>query len=162
METTSTAVMLIPDAAYIAARPKTKAHHLTVAYFGKDVPTEQVARLRSSITTIKQSVSGPIAGRANGIGIFNAGEDGFVVVDLIDGIGTFRVRSLLENLYGGTGTGGLRIDYSHGFTPHMTREYIAKEDDFYAAISGDDIDDIDFQFVAIGVWSGNERYEITL
>lgn len=163
---TSTTVMLIPDAAYIAARPKTKNHHLTVAYFGKDLPPAQVARLRNATNTIKRSLTGPIQAKANGIGIFDAGNDGYAVVDLIDGIGTLKVRSLYENLFGSSqgsyATNQLRIDYTHGFTPHITREYLVKEDEFYAEIGGDMIDSIEFQFVALGVWSGNERYEITL
>ena len=153
--------MLIPDRTYTRARPKTKDHHLSVAFFGVDLRPELVADLRGVCRLVASRINGPIAAEANGIGIFNANNDGFAVVDLIDGIGTLMVRNMFEDVYRNS-TSGLQIDTTHGFTPHITREYLSKEDEFYASIDPGQIDDLEFNFIAIGVWSGNERYEVSL
>lgn len=154
------AIMLIPDDTYVKARPKVKDHHLTVAFYGpitSDMRKSQ-SSMRELVTRIARYPEGPITAKANGIGIFNAGSDGVAVVDLIDGIGTFRMRSAVE----ANRSMFWPIDYTHGFTPHMTREYLSREDDFYAEIGADMIDDLDFQFVALGLWFGDERYEVEL
>lgn len=154
------AIMLVPDETYKAARPKTKDHHLTVAFYGpitSDLRKHQ-ASMRDMVQRTARMFGGPIAARANGIGLFNAGSDGVAVVDLIDGIGTLRARMAFEsynNIF-------WSIDRTHGFTPHITREYLAREDDFYAEIGADMIDDLSFNFVALGLWFGAERYEIEL
>lgn len=162
---TNAFIMLIPDSTYVAARPKTKEHHLTIACMR---PTEDehtkagIARLHNTVQMLAR-FDAPIPGRANGVGVFNAGQDGFAVVDLIDGIGTFNVRAKVESLFGGRELDGVAIDYTHGFTPHMTREYLSPEDDFYAEIGPDMIDNVQFNFVAIGLWWGdNQRYEVAL
>lgn len=161
----SVTIMLIPSTKYIEARPKTRDHHLTVAYFGRSSETNQktLTRLRNTVDMLARFASGPIPGKANGIGVFNAGADGIAVVDLIDGIGTFKIRAQIENLYGGgQSLDGAAIDYTHGFTPHITREYLGREDDFYGEISPDMIDDIEFTFDAIGLWHGEQKYEVSL
>lgn len=154
--------MLIPDHSYIKARPNVKEHHLTVAYFGRAsaLAPDHLRLLNSAVASLAHE-TGPIPAKANGIGVFNAGQDGYAVVDLIDGIGTFKMRAKVENLFGG-GLHGLSIDYTHGFTPHMTREYLSKTDDFYAEIHPDMIDDLEFTFTALGFWYGENRYEVTL
>ncbi len=158
----SVTIMLIPDKTYRDARPKTKEHHLTVAYFGKlsDLGVAGVRRLRMTVEGIAAHAGGPIAAKANGIGVFRNGDE-YALVDLIDGIGTFQTRAKVENVYGGTGT-GIRVDYTHGFTPHITREYLSADDDFYAVAHGDLIDGIEFTFEAIGLWAGDTKYEVSL
>lgn len=163
----SATIMLIPDASYTSQRPKIKDHHLTVAYFGPctDLDERAKSRLTSTVHSLAQAAGGPIPAVANGIGLFDAGKDGFAVVDLIDGIGTFRVRMGIENLFGpryGYELDNVRVDYRHGFTPHITREYLDREDEFYGEIQPGDIDQIKFNFVAIGFWCGDNRYEISL
>lgn len=155
------AIMLIPDDTYIRARPKTKDHHLTVASYGSITSNmrKSQASMRDMVNRVARRFEGPIAVRSNGIGLFNAGNDGVAVVDLIDGIGTFRVRSAIESHNNDM---FWPIDYTHGFTPHMTREFLAREDDFYAEIGADMIDDLEFKFVALGLWFGDERYEVEL
>ena len=164
----SATIMLIPDNAYKAARPRTKDHHLTVAHFGRasELTPSGIARLRDTVSTLARFAGGPIDALANGIGAFNAGRDGIAVVDLIDGIGTFRVRSRIENLFGDARMGysldNVRVNYKHGFTPHITREYLDREDDFYGEITPDLIDDFEFKFIAVGLWHGDQRYEVSL
>lgn len=158
-------MMLLPDDTYRQARPKTDDHHLTIAHFGKaaDITTDGIARLRAAVQMLGRFTGGPISAKANGIGVFNAGQDGFAVVDLIDGIGTFNVRSRIENLFGRpAGLDGVTINYQHGFTPHMTREYLTHEDGFYAEVSPDMIDNIEFKFIAVGLWHNDQRYEVAL
>lgn len=162
-----TYVMLIPDDTYMASRPKIKDHHLSLAYFG-DTESEATTRLRRSIERWAYELGGPIPVRANGIGMFDAGADGVAVVDLIDGIGTLKARMMVEATYGGPygKRVGVEINYTHGFTPHITREYLAPEDDFYAEICVDMVPKLDFNFVAIGVWTGSvsdtTKYEVEL
>jgi len=162
-----TTIMLIPGPEYTSKRTKIKDHHLTVAYFGRDVTDGGKAALRRTIERIAYQIGGPIPAKANGIGMFDGGADGVAVVDLIDGIGTFRVRSMVEATFGGPY--GIRvgapIDYTHGFTPHITREYLDPEDDFYAEICVDMVPSVDFNFIAIGVWGGKDedtKYEVEL
>ena len=162
----SVTIMLIPSKEYIAARPKTKDHHLTVAYFGPSstMKDNSIARLRNTVELIGRFAKGPIPARANGVGIFKAGLDGYAIVDLIDGIGTFEVRQQVENLFGRRKTGyvldGVQVDYTHGFTPHITREFLS--DDFYASVHADQIGDFEFEFVAVGLWHGDQKYEVSL
>lgn len=164
-------IMLIPDSTYMDARPKITSHHLTVACFGKtaNISASGIARLRSTVQMLARFSGGPISAKANGVGVFDAGIDGYAVVDLIDGMGTFDIRSKIENLYGGPnlqgfspGLDGVSIDRLHGFTPHMTREYLSKEDDFYAEITPDMIDNTSFKFIAIGLWHDDQKYEVAL
>lgn len=160
--TSSACIMLLPDETYVNARPNMKDHHLTVAFFGscREIPESDLARLRSTVNLVARQFE-PIPARANGVGLFDAGRDGFALVDLIDGIGTFKVRTVLERLYGGTGA-GLRIDYTHGFTPHITRRYYDREDEFYEAVAPEDIDGVAFTFNKVGLWAGPDRYEVSL
>lgn len=167
----SATIMMIPDDAYKAARPKIKDHHLTVAYFGQASDLTEAGRERlistaKSIARFPGNGGGPIEAKANGIGVFDAGNDGIAVVDLIDGIGTFRVRSQVENLFGNQRFGytldDVKVNYTHGFTPHITREYLSREDDFYGEITPDLIDNLSFQFVAVGAWIGDNKYEFEL
>lgn len=162
----SVTIMLIPSKKYIAARPNTKEHHLTVAYFGKlsTITRDGISRLQGTVDMIGRFSGGPIPAKANGIGVFNAGADDYAVVDLIDGIGTFRVRARIENLFGAreAGLDGVTVDYTHGFTPHITREYLSAEDYVYAEVHPDMIDDIEFEFTAIGLWYGEHKYEVAL
>jgi hypothetical protein len=161
-----TIICLIPDATYREARPKVQEPHLTVASFVRQEYTaEDLLRLRQYANGAARGI-GPIPAKANGIGIFDAGQDGFAIVDLIDGMGTFNLRRGLENLFGerrvGFNLDNLRIDYGHGFTPHMTREFVTTDDDFYAEIGADMIDNLTFNFIAIGVWSGGQKWEVAL
>lgn len=164
----SVTIMLLPDSAYKSARSKITGHHLTVAYFGmkSTISTQSLARLRNTIDTLARSTSGPIPAKANGVGIFDAGRSGIAVVDLIDGIGTFFVRSRVESLFGVNRTGytldDVKIDYTHGFTPHITREFLDREDNFYGEVVPEMVDNLEFTFTAIGLWAGDERYEVSL
>lgn len=153
----SVALMLIPDRTYIAARPKTKDHHLTVAFYGaaSTMSPENQSSLRRLVTRIADGFQ-PIKAKANGIGMFANGTEGTALVDLIDGVGVQYVRQVAD------GWVGPNIDTRHGFTPHMTREYLEPEDDFYATISADMIDGVQFTFSAIGLWFADQRYEVAL
>lgn len=156
----SAVIVLLPDATYKQARPKTKDHHLTVAFYGQATVKSPAAHARLRLTVDKVSVAfKPIPAKANGVGIFNAGLDGFAVVDLIDGIETLNVRALVTQY---DGLDGVNIDIRHGFTPHITREFVAKEDRDYAGLDWEDIDDIEFTFDAVGLWFGDQRYEVSL
>lgn len=164
----SATIMLIPDATYRAARPKVQNPHLMVAYFGRAsaLTPNGLARLHSTVDSIARFQGGPIPAVANGVGIFNAGRDGVAVVDLIDGIGTLDVRIQIENGFGqkrfGYQLDNVKLDYTHGFTPHITREYLERSDDFYAEVTPDMIDNTEFTFDAIGLWFGPNRYEVQL
>jgi hypothetical protein len=155
-------IMLLPDEAYREARPHVKDPHLSVASFGSTrfMMRSDIERLKSTINLIGRQFD-PLPVKANGIGLFDAGRDGFALVDLIDGIGTFKVRQIIENLYGGTGV-GLRVNYTHGFTPHMTRRYYLREDDFYFAVAPEDVSGVEFTFNKVALWAGEERYEVQL
>lgn len=156
----SAAIMLIPDSDYIAARPKTKDHHLTVAFYGagSNITPNGQSRLRGIVETVANKFT-PIKAKANGIGMFANPNDGIAVVDLIDGIGTLNVRALVTQF---DGLDGATIDTRHGFTPHITREFLVPEDDFYGELNPDMIDGIEFRFVAVGLWFNEQRYEVSL
>lgn len=164
---TSAAFMLLPDNGYKTQRPTITDHHLTVAYFGPvaEISPAGLTALRRSVNLIARQIGEPISATANGVGYFDAGEDGFAEVDLIDGIGSLKVRMILENLFGSSGNIGAypRISYRHGFTPHMTRSYIERNDAFMGpALIPQNIRPFDFQFVAVGAWIGDEHYEVEL
>lgn len=162
--------MLIPDEKFKAARPKVKNHHLSVAFLGtsNDVPSPLALRdLRQAVQEMAREIGAPIRGKANGLAIFDAGLDGVAVADLIDGVGTLQVRYMVEKRFGfgnqRRSVAEVSVNYKHGFTPHMTREYLEREDDFYATLDPSLIDNLEFTFDAIGLWHGDdERYEISL
>lgn len=156
-------LMLLPDESYRKARPHVKDPHLSVASFGSTrfMPPSSIDRLKSAVNLIARQFD-PIPVKANGVGLFDAGRDGFALVDLIDGIGTFKVRQIVENLYGGSKRFGLCVDYTHGFTPHMTRRYYSREDDFYFAVAPEDVDGVEFTLNKVALWAGEERYEVQL
>jgi 2'-5' RNA ligase len=155
-------LMLLPDDTYREARPHVKDPHLSVAGFGSTrfMMRSDIERLKSTVNLIARQFD-PVEVAANGVGLFDAGRDGFALVDLIDGIGTFKVRQIVENLYGGRGA-GLRVDYTHGFTPHMTRRYYCREDDFYFAVAPEDVTGVEFTLNKVALWAGEERYEVQL
>lgn len=156
----SAAIMLLPDRTYRDARPKTKDHHLTVAFYGagSQISPEGRARLRSIIDIVADNF-GPVKATANGVGLLGDPRNGTALVDLIDGIGTLNVRALVTQF---DGLDGATIDTRHGFTPHITREFLAPEDDFYSTVIPDDILGIEFTFEAVGLWFNDDRYEVTL
>jgi len=157
-------IALLPDDTYVQARPKVVDPHLTVAYFGSvDLLSQDGrSRLGTTINVLRRSFAAPIRAKANGVGLFDAGQDGFAKVDLIDGIEVFRVRLAVELLFQGNGLDGVTIDYTHGFTPHMTREFLSHDDEFYAVIGPEEIDNLSFTFDRIGLWCGDERYQVTI
>lgn len=166
--TSSAYIMLIPDEAYMAARPKTKEHHLTIADFGlvDAIPPEGLARLRSTVQSLARYMGGPLYGTANGAGLFDAGNDGFAIVDLVDGMDTFHCRAFIERMFGDRRFGytldNVRIAYRHGFTPHITREYLNAEDDFYGKINPSIIDHHPITFTSIALWHGDTKYGVPL
>jgi hypothetical protein len=155
-------IMLIPDDTYVKARPHVNEHHLTVAGFGRAsaIGPSGVGRLVTSLDTIVRSAPGPISAKANGVGLFDAGIDGFAFVDLIDSVGLLRVRTIVERLFGGNSIPSM--SRLHGFTPHITRRYYNGDDGFYGEVSVDDIDNVEFQFKSIAVWAGDVKHEVSL
>lgn len=161
----STCIMLVPDERLKSKRPDVHEIHLTLAYFGKYAPgAYQVTELRKSLEGIAKQFDGPIPAVANGTGIF-PDRDRFAIVDLIDGIDVFYARKAVENLWGRERPAAAsldlpRIDYTHGFTPHVTREYLMADD-----IEPEHLlptDPIEFAFDAIGVWHGPNHFEVEL
>lgn len=158
-------IMLLPDKTYREANPKSKDAHLTVAFYGpaSQLRSETRSRLQSVVQVVADQFD-PITAQANGIGIFGAGADGVAVVDLIDGIGTHRVRALVDTF---DGLDGAKIDKRHGFNPHVTREYLAKEDRDYGGLDWEDISNLEFTFDTIALWveypnGGRFRFEVSL
>jgi 2'-5' RNA ligase len=156
----SAAIMLLPDKTYIDARPEVVDHHLTVAFFGRasEISPEGYKRLRSVVNTIADRFE-PISAKANGVGVLDAGGDGFALVDLIDGIGPLYVRSLVQGFDDGIIP---KINTRHGFTPHMTRAYFPRSADELTVAPMGMIDNLEFTFTAVGLWFGDLRYEISL
>lgn len=156
-------VMLLPSAEYRDARPTIKDPHLTVCSFGRVTDYDNHDFVRAwgrKLVVGLASEFDPIYAVASGIGMFDSGPDGWAVVDLIDGIGTFNVRWAIESRASGS-LDAPAINYYHGFTPHITRHYLERTEDipFVAATS---IDNVRFTFDAIGFWFGPEKYEISL
>lgn len=166
--TSSAYIMLIPDDDYKAARPKAKDHHMTLADFGlvEAIPEERLARLRSTCQSVARFMGGPLYGTANGIGLFDAGNDGFAIVDLIDGMDTFHARAFIERMFGDRRFGytldNVKIAYRHGFTAHITREYLNAEDDFYGEVVPSMIDHQPVTFTHVALWWGTEKFEVSL
>lgn len=165
---TGMTLMLLPDFRYRNARPKVKDAHLTVAFFGRT--TDQGLNLPFTVRNLHNLVDNlaagldPIPAKANGVGVFDAGGDGFALVDLIDGVGVSEFRCTVSNTareWADRAMIPVMVD-THGFTPHMTRRYLDPEDEFYAQIGPELIDNVEFTFEAVGIWIGEERYEVSL
>ena len=163
-DTNSTCIMLVPDRTYAERRPMVEEAHLTVAYFGRFAPdAHELTALKQAIHGIAKSIGGPIKATANAVGLFPEGES-LALVDLIDGIGTFYARRHVENLFGphGEAPGHPAIDYTHGFTPHVTRKYVTVDDVLANPWTLLSRDGFEFTFDAIGVWHGKNHYEVAL
>lgn len=155
----STCIMLLPDQRLKAHR-SIEEIHLTLAYFGKfPQGAAEVLELRRSLPQIAKQFDGPIPAVANATGLFPDRDGRYAIVDLIDGIDVFYARKVVENLYG-RDRGEPMIDYTHGFTPHVTREYLMPDDMTVDGLVP--TQRIEFAFDAIGVWHGPNHFEVEL
>lgn len=162
-ETVSTCIMLIPDNRLRSRRPDVPEIHLTLAYLGRFPENDpRMGRVRSTIHAIANRLIG-IGGVANGTAIFPE-RDRFAVADLIDGIEVFYARKHVESLFGKASgayeTLDVSVDYTHGFTPHITRQYVMAEDATTDLLLP--AEPIEFGFEAIGLWHGSNHYEVSL
>lgn len=157
----SVCIMLVPDVTLRSQRPNVEEIHLTVAYFGHMLPGDpRVTELRRMLPSIGKNLGRPVKAVANAVGIF-PDRGNYAVVDLIDGIETFYVRRLIESLFGRDAPeNGPRVDYTHGFTPHVTRKYVTAEE--FRAEDLQPGEPIEFTFDTIGVWHGPTHYEVAL
>lgn len=162
----STCIMLVPDESYRSRRPGATEHHLTVAYFGHfPEGAMEPARLRQALPNIAKNIGGKIPAVANATGLF-PDRDKYALVDLIDGIGTFYARKILESMFGmasgGYDTAEVKIDYTHGFTPHITRAYVTADQVAQQPTLTLPGAPFEFTFESIGVWHGEYHYEVAL
>lgn len=165
IETFSTCVMLIPDQNYRRQRPSAPEIHLTLGYFGRHTFMDaDVTELIKGVRTMAANLD-PIEATANATGLFPEGES-FALVELIDGIDTFYAREMLETMFGKkalfTKNGGPTLDYTHGFTPHVTLKYVTEEDIMEHPEIVIPSAPVKFLFDAIGVWHGPYHYDVAL
>ena len=165
-DTVSTCIMLIPDESFRRQRSYVDEIHLTLAYLGRFPENDnRLAQVRRQIHSIAKRI-GKIPATANGTAIFPERER-FAVADLIDGIDVFYARKTVEALFGRASgsydTLDVKVDYTHGFTPHITREYLTiSEFDAMPASVLLPVLPVDFTFDAIGLWHGKNHYEVAL
>lgn len=162
-ETLSTCIMLVPGKALRERRPDVFEIHLTLAYLGRFPENDKrLSRVRPMIHSIANRIQG-IKGKANGTAIFPERER-FAVADLIDGIDVFYARKHVEALFGHASGAydslPVQVDYTHGFTPHITREYVMADDATPDLLLP--TEPIEFEFEAIGLWHGSNHYEVAL
>lgn len=164
--TSSTCIMLIPDKSFRSQRSYVDEIHLTLAYLGRLEDSPKLFQVRRQLHQIAKRIGGPIQATANAVGLF-PDRDSFAVVDLIDGIDVFYARKTVEALFGRASgsydTLDVKVDYTHGFTPHITREYLTiSEFDAMPASVLLPVLPVDFTFDAIGLWHGKNHYEVAL
>jgi len=149
-------ICLIPDSTYSTARPEVVDPHLTLGYFGKSSEMHPSApkRLRASVDLIAQ-FAGPISAKANGLGVFDY-SPGCVIVDLIDSSKLMGLYTQLANAY--RINTPVQMDRTHGFTPHISRT-LMPSCEFHLT---SDLEVVEFTFTAVGLWYGDERYEVEL
>lgn len=110
--------------------------HITLAYFGKasDLDEEQV----NAIRRIAQRMAGeyvPMKAHISGIGRFKSEEEREPVYASIDSEELHAFRMLLAALLESE---RLPINTEHGFTPHITIKYVAKEEQLPTMVMPDD------------------------
>ena len=162
-DTVSTCIMLVPNKALRDRRPDVPEIHLTLAYLGRFPDGDvRMAPVRRTLHNLAKNI-GRIKATANGTAIFPERER-FAVADLIDGIEVFYARKAVESLFGKASgaydTLDIRVDYTHGFTPHVTRQYVMAEDATPELLLP--FEPIEFEFEAIGLWHGSNHYEVAL
>jgi 2'-5' RNA ligase len=88
--------------------------HLTIAYTGDAADVDPVA-----LSAAAQSLAArePVAGSVSGHARFTGGEDGDVIVALVD---SQAVDSLRRDAEDALAKQGIPLPSEHGFTPHMT------------------------------------------
>lgn len=162
----SLCIMLIPDESFRRVRPGVVDIHLTLGYFGKySTGDREPSVVRGSLAQIAKRIGGPIPAVANATGIF-PDRDKFAIVDMVDGIGTFYARKEVEAIYGRASGAydklDIQVDYTHGFTPHVTRAYVTADQIMKSPIITIPSQPVPFTFDAIGVWHGHNHYELAL
>lgn len=125
--------------------------HLTVAYCGKADDVDQTALLRAAQQTARR---GPIAARISGLARFVGGEDGDVIVALVDSPDLEDLRRDVTDQLAAAG-----IDYprDHGYTPHITLIYLDPGADAPEEI---EIEPAEVTFAALSVVHGEQRTDL--
>ena len=96
--------------------------HVTIAYFGKDLESWQVDKIRSACARLTRQIS-PLPGELGGTGHFPASESSEgreVTVALVD---VPRLEMLRQRLLDDLAGNGIEPLRNHGYTPHITLKY---------------------------------------
>jgi 2'-5' RNA ligase len=130
--------------------------HVTLAYLGKgeDLPEDVVERAVQAckVVAAKQTV---LNGEIGGIGRWAAGDDKDVVYASVDCPGSNEFRDALNRALV---DGGIPPKSNHGWTAHMTIQYV---DDHDADVKIHHVDPVPVSFVSVWVVRGdNERVEV--
>jgi 2'-5' RNA ligase len=97
--------------------------HLTVAYCG-DAADVDAAALTAVADAVAQRA--PVSGEISGLARFVGGEDGDVIVALVDSPGLEDLRSdVLDELE----AAGIEVARNHGYTPHITLIFLEPDAD---------------------------------
>lgn len=92
--------------------------HLTLAYLGADVSDREFAGAISRALTAAQEI-GPITGSVGGLGVFPPKDGNVAVWATVDAPGVARIHD-----YVGRRSGRSDGGEAHGFTPHITVDWI--------------------------------------
>lgn len=129
--------------------------HLTLAFLG-ELPTRDYGTVIEEVVRAFAVVTPPITGRMNGIGHFEEVEDGVPVFAHFDSpdLAMYRTR-LVEML----DRAGVEFSKEHGFTPHITLEYVESEEEA-REIEAPPAVDITFDEVTLAI--GDQRLSFAL
>lgn len=99
--------------------------HVTLAYCGDSEEYDALAKARALIGLSRTAeITRPLSGRTGGLARF-ANDDQDVLVATADVVGLAELRERVRNVLEGA---GIQISDEHGFTPHITLEYLDPED----------------------------------
>ncbi len=131
--------------------------HVTLAYLGdvEDYTPEQRQSLAGAVA-LWAKAHAPLSGRISGLGRFGAADTEVEpVVALVDVPGLPSWREELVHLLEMT---GCALDGTHGFTPHVTLAYVAKDDETPTV----DVPDVPVTFDTLWLCMGEERLSFPL
>jgi HK97 family phage portal protein len=124
--------------------------HLTVAYCGKADDVDHGALIKAAYDATRRE---PVGGRISGLARFVGGEDGDVIVALVD---SSALEDLRRDVLAQLEAAGIDYPRDHGFTPHITLTYLAPG----AESPIERLDPVEVTFGSLSVVHGDQRTDL--
>ncbi|MER6830958.1 2'-5' RNA ligase family protein [Streptosporangium sp. NPDC000563] len=121
--------------------------HITLAYLGQGLTSEQITAAEEAAMEAAAG-AGPLAGTIGGVGAFSPNEDGVPVWATVDVPG---LEVLRQRVVDALQAAGAPVVLNHGYTPHVTRAYLAEGDPLPDPLPPIPVEFVELEFVVGGM-----------